>query len=400
MQSNKVKPKSESHPKTNTVCCFENQVISLCQTELESFWSQLPEEVIERILLWLPVASKVKFKSVCTKWKYLLQSDTYYSRKYQIEHAKQPWFFLCTTGKFSCAFDFQMNRWHRMPNPAIPRSSILAAAGNILCLGNLVADCKVLSVCNPLRKALKQLPPMSRVQLIHKTSITLHKDEEVHSYKIMVAGEEQSVMSTVINSRVYRLYTEIYDSRNGNWRMASNPLPHAKFGSDPGVWCNGLFYCITEMPYGVVTFDLQNGAWTELGAVMPCSIATPSLVEYRGQVILIGRVVENNQTQKIKIWQLQNSKSAGTSLLTWAVFQEMPSSIFSKFTAPLAPYSPLLCSAVGDWLCISTHLSLCPLAFNFCNKTWKWLPGDPLFPGKRTFHLLGLCFDPVSESQL
>lgn len=385
---------AESKPKS------EKQLLSAdcLQLETQSPWSGLPEEVIERILLCLPLASTVQFRSVCKKWNSLFLSDGYWRRRYRMDknqdqEVKRPaWFFLCTTGKFSCAFDFEMNRWYKIPSPSIPRMSIITAAGSVLCLGNLVTECKILSICNPIKKTVKQLPPTSRIQLIHKASMCLNKD--AHSYKIVVAGEENNIISAPINSRVYTLYTEIYDSSTGHWRMAGNPLPHAKFGSDPGVWCKGLFYCITELPYGVVRFDADNGIWSELDAAMPCSVSTPVLAESNGRLIMVGRVVNNlnKDIEKIQIWELQ---SVGGDIKAWTELQQMPPSIYSEFVAPLKFYSPLVCSAIGDWLCIVTHLSPCAIAFNLYNNTWKCLPSDPLFPGNRNFRLLGLCYNPA-----
>lgn len=404
-----IKSNPSNNVKTNTLsCACEKQVLEKEKKELESFWSLLPEELIDRILLCLPVATKVQFRSVCRKWKCLLQSDTYYRSKYQINPVREPWFLLCTSGKFSCAFDFEMKKWYRLPNPPIPHSSILGAAGSILCLGNLVADCKVLSLCNPMKKVLKQLPPMLRVELIHKISIALYKENgDTPYYKIMVAGEQSVMSPMMLNSRVYRLYTEIYDSKDGYWTMGGNPLPHEKFGCDPGVWCNGCFYCITEMPYGVVIFDPNHngGTWSKLAAPTPCSIASPSLVECKGHLILVGRVTIHNSNslgeETIQIWKLQSSDFDGTNAFTWTQVQHMPPSIYSEFTSPLKlSYAPLICCAVGECLCISTHLSPRPVAFSFSHNTWEWLSGDPLFPGNRNFHLLGFCFDPIGECLL
>jgi hypothetical protein len=96
-----------------------------------------------------------------------------------------------------------------------------------------------------------------------------------------------------MNSKIYRIYTEIYGSIVGYWRMAGNPLPHVKFGSDPGVWCNGFFYSIIEMPYRVVRFDLEKGAWTEIDATTPCSISTMSLATRNGCLIIVERMISN-----------------------------------------------------------------------------------------------------------
>jgi hypothetical protein len=42
---------------------------------------------------------------------------------------KGTWFFLCTNGKFSCTFDFEIDCWLKIPNPTIPHMSIITAVG-------------------------------------------------------------------------------------------------------------------------------------------------------------------------------------------------------------------------------------------------------------------------------
>ena len=96
---------------------------------------------------------------------------------------------------------------------------------------------------------------------------------------------------------------------------------------------------------------------------MPCSIYTLVLVERNGHLIMVGRVVNNlnKDIENIYIWELQ---SVGRDIKAWTELQQMPPSIYSEFMAPLKFYSPLVCSAIGDWLCIDTHLSPCEIAFN------------------------------------
>ena len=149
------------------------------------------------------------------------------------------------------------------------------------------------------------------------------------------------------------------------------------------------------MPYGVVTFDPENGIWTELDAAMPCSISTPSLAESNGRLMMVGKVVNklNNAIEKILIWELQYCMGSDSN--AWTELQQMPPSIYSEFVAPLKCYSPLVCCAIGDWLCIATHLSPHTIAFNLYNNIWKTLPVDLLFPGNRNFRLLDLCYKPA-----
>eukprot|EP00249_Psilotum_nudum_P005954 c19351_g1_i1 orf=263-1417(+) len=355
---------------------------------IESLWRALPEDLVEKILGWLPVTSKLRFKSACKNWNSLLSSDSYL--KYQSNHSQNGWFLLCTTGEVACAFDPSRNRWHKILKPVAPGKSVIAAGGGLLCLGNEVSECRVLSVWDPLVKMLTVLPKMPRVGLIHKATMVVER--ATNAYVIVVTGEDGTISR---NPHVYTLLTEVYDSFTGCWKTAGNPSPDAKFGSNPGVWCNGLFYCITELPYGLIVFDIRSGIWNELQVQMPECIFSPSLLNFGGQVLMAGLEVHGTRRRpsirSIKIWKLDSEG------MEWEVLQEMPQTILTEFLRTVSPFSPLVCAGVGSLLCITTHNTSRPVIFDMCTKSWRWMPSDPVFPKNRNFHLLGFCFQPFPQ---
>lgn len=363
-----------------------------------NIWSALPEDLMDRIFSCLPLISILRLRCVCRRWNSLVQSKRFQTALSRVS-PPQPWFILCTIGRALCSYDPSMNKWHTIIRPfnsnvlqygsvkISPCTSILSVSRSLLCLGNQVAECRVLLICNPITKIQRHLPQMLEISLIHKA--TMMMDSSNNSYKIMVSGENGLPTK---NPYIYELLTEVYDSLSNSWKMCGKPLPEAKFGSDPGVWCNNLFYCITELPYGVVIFDLKTESWSELAVQMPSSLSSPSLVECCSRLIMVGRALDQNETEdsirRIVIWELELGRKE------WVEIGRVPIEICRVFSAHLKFYAPFVCSGLGNHLYITTHRNPNVLVHDLCKNTWQWLPSDPFFPKKRDFHLLGFPFEP------
>eukprot|EP00250_Pteridium_aquilinum_P004920 c15097_g1_i2 orf=337-1896(-) len=381
-------------------------------------WSALPEDIIEKVLAWLPLTSVLRFRAVCRRWNSVLLSGSFLSSHSKSSLHRQPCFLLCTIGQFACTYDPSLGKWLTLLKPTSPGASVVASTGSLFCLGNQVAECRVLSVCNPITRSLRHLPAMYKLRLIHK--ITMFEDRRTNAYTIVVAGEDGLPTP---NPHSFNLITEVFDSCSNAWRAAEDPPTEAKFGSDPGVWFKGCFYCLTELPYGIVRFCADKGVWEEVSVAMPRSLDVPSLVTVRNRLLMVGRCRPNSQSRAsiaIRIWELVRSVKAMSKcgdnedldgvVLTkgytgacceyeWVEVIEMPSAIRSEFLAPLASYSPFVCAGVGSSIFITTHLSPKVLALDLSlsstnSAQWSWLPQDPLFPEKRDFHLLGFPFEP------
>lgn len=392
-------------------------VVSKANVKMDvRIWSALPEDIIEKVLARLPLTSVLRFRAVCRRWNSVLLSGSFLSSHSKSSLHRHPCFLLCTIGQFACTFDPSLGKWLTLLKPTSPGASVIASTGSLFCLGNQVTECRVLSVCNPITHSLRHLPAMHRLRLIHK--ITMCEDRCTNAYTIVVAGEDGLPTP---NPHNFNLITEVYNSNSNEWHAAEDPPPEAKFGSDPGVWFEGAFYCLTELPYGIVKFCAEEGVWEEVRVVMPPSLAVPSLVMARNRLLMVGRCGPNSERKAtaIRIWELVRSSketskcgdhedvvlskgyAGACNEYEWVEVLEMPSSISSEFLAPLATYSPFVCAGVGSSIFITTHLSPKVLVLDLSMPTananaahWSWLPQDPLFPKQRDFHLLGFSFEP------
>eukprot|EP01018_Ginkgo_biloba_P028649 Gb_34634 [translate_table: standard] len=349
-----------------------------------ALWSLLPEDLMDRILACLPLSNLLQLRCVCKRWNSLILSKKFQRSQREIS-ASRPSFLLCTMGRTACSYDPWMNKWHSIVRPAMAGTSVVAVGGSLLCMGNQVSECKILSICNPITKSVKQLPQMLQVSLIHKVSMIA--DRWNYSYKIMVSGENGLPTK---NPYTYELFTEVFDSTTNSWRMCGSPLSDIMFGTDPGVWCSGRFYCITELPYGIVVFDLRTEYWNDVPVLMPAFLKSPSLAECSGRLLMVGRVADKCRGGGIIIWELHHRE--------WVEIRRMPEDLHTEFMASLAFYSPFVCSGVGNEIYITTHLNPNIVVYDLCNHTWRWLPADPLFPNKRDSHLLGFCFQPSLDA--
>ncbi|MCO5549185.1 hypothetical protein L7F22_002651 [Adiantum nelumboides] len=390
-------------------------------------WSSLPEDIIEKVLAWVPLTSVLRFRAVCRRWNSVLLSGRFLSSHSKSSLHRQPCFLLCTIGQVSCTYDPSLGKWLTLLKPTSPGASVVASTGSLLCLGNQVTECRVLSVCNPITRSLRHLPAMSKLRLIHK--VTMVEDRNTNSYTIVVAGEDGLPMP---NPHNFNLITEVFNSRCNAWHAAEDPLPEANFGSDPGVWFQGSFYCLTELPYGIVRFCPEEGVWRKVSVVMPSSLSVPSLVTAKNRMMMVGRCKVDVQTGAaitIRLWELvqrrkemskqedditfhhEEQEGAGVVVNSWkenatvvhgdyewTEVMEMPRSVSNEFLAPLASYSPFVCVGVGSSIFMTTHLSPKVLVLDLGTGTsancWSWLPQDPLFPIHRDFHLLGFSFEP------
>ncbi|MCO5549139.1 hypothetical protein L7F22_002605 [Adiantum nelumboides] len=256
--------------------------------------SSLPDDVIEKIFALLPLQAKLVCRCVCRSWNSILSTDSLVSHTSNTDPrssrsaSSNACLMLTTRGPVAYTLDPLTNFWHGLSKPACPGASILAASHGLVCVGNQVSECRSLLIFNLLSKTWRLLPNMLHVGLLHK--VTMAMDPSSYAYIIIVTGEDTSKFR---GRSQYRLRTEVYDSVSALWRMAKDALPEAKFGSDPGVWHNGVFYCITEMPYGLTAFSLAEGRWMELSVEMPTSILHPSLVSCKGQLMMVGIQVGN-----------------------------------------------------------------------------------------------------------
>lgn len=381
-----------------------------------AIWSALPSDLIEKIAARLPIPAIFRLRCVCRTWTWLVRTPRFVALRADAPR-EAPWFLLCThSARMLPAYDRAAARWRCLPMPrAAPGTGLLAASASLVCYGDQIGECDFLTVCNPVTQALRPLPCMPRVRLIHKAGMLA--DRDARAYRVVVVGEMMlDGEDYTPPNHVYHLLCEVYDSATGEWTEGGLPLESAKFGTDPGAWRDGVFFCVTEMPYGVVCYDLAGrGVWTELGAPMPDGVHCPALAEFRGEVIMVAKVVDNTPPVRrltgFVIWQLVLSPPAAPSAAAaaaaapaeqqqqlkgeWVEMARVPADLTRDFFDNVPSVrTQLVVAVLGNDVMVTTYQCPNGLVYHADQNTWEWLPQDPFFPRFRDSHLMGFTIEP------
>lgn len=67
-------------------------------------WKKLPEELLEKVLLYVPFHSLARFRCVCKKWNKYVVEDTFKGLREQVSPQK-PWIVMTSTSDSLFAYD-------------------------------------------------------------------------------------------------------------------------------------------------------------------------------------------------------------------------------------------------------------------------------------------------------
>uniref|UniRef100_A0A7N0UFC9 F-box domain-containing protein n=1 Tax=Kalanchoe fedtschenkoi TaxID=63787 RepID=A0A7N0UFC9_KALFE len=122
----------------------------------------LPDDLLERILAYLPIASIFRAGSVCKKWREITSSKTFLWYASQTLSQK-PWYFMFTSSDepIGYAYDPILRKWHGIELPCINTSNLFVASSSGLVCFMENDSRSELSVCNPITREYKKLqePP-------------------------------------------------------------------------------------------------------------------------------------------------------------------------------------------------------------------------------------------------
>lgn len=397
----------------------------------ESLWSELPTDLLERVLAFLPPPAFFRFRAVCKKWDKIMYNSNFLKLCSEIS-AQRPWFVMFQTGPCDVvsAYNPSLSKWHRFSLSFLPtRVQGVAAAGGLLCCKGEVDGYRSLFVCNPITKTWRRLPPMRKKRIVPIVGLVV--DRSTKAYKVIAAGDD--LMSDGFNVR--DLTTEVYDSATNSWELSGGIPPRSDL--DLGVTlCQGFLYFVTYCPYGVLSYSIKQGVWKKIDASTPRYLTTPSLVECRGRLLMVGGVERKNVVRSIRIWELQrdtdreklladeellvrkcqdSSKegsrsgnvavqkpaalpcpegseiSPDASLMKWVEIARMPHKIRKDF---FKKSSDRYFSSVGhgDLICLTIYESPEVLVYDVSKRAWSWLPRYPSEDFEE--HLWGFPFDP------
>eukprot|EP00249_Psilotum_nudum_P006680 c19976_g1_i1 orf=146-1366(-) len=351
-----------------------------------SICGALPQDIIDRVILWLPIRSLVRAQSVCKDWNTLICSKRF-SNLYRRIPSQLPWLlvFPFDNGNVGLVYDPASYRWFHLSFSFLPCDSrVVATAEGLICSVPKTRMSKVWYVCNPISKSCKELPsPPGLFKLVFLV-VGMVVDKDAGSFKIVMAGSEL----VAEDSEQFILITETYDSTTHCWKRSDILLLDTPLSAWKAV-SGGFMYCVTgSVPYGVLAYNIKVGSWSEVRASMPADLTTVRLMDRNGKLLMVGGLGNHGITRDIGVWELQQT---GT-LSEWKEISWMPRDILRDFLKSLS--KSFTCIGQGDLIYFSSKKCQRVLEHNFCQKSWRWIPVSPHLVNPHYHLLRGFCCQP------
>ncbi len=328
--------------------------------EMDSgIWSELPHDLIVKILAWLPTPYVVRMRTVCKAWNALAFSADDMRRV----PTPEPWLLVCNYSSSSTfshtvsALDPVAQKWYTDIPLTLRDSSSVGGAGasaaassssnnthstdNVqVCTsaGGLLL-CRslehVLYTCNPLTKSWRQLPPcLAPVGGFTFEAFEMDVDASTGSFRIY-----HDLCRYDESDRCDRM-SELYDSETDSWKplrggggdgdgkgttTTVSPTAVAAAQDYAGgalpekiAFLNQALYWVAFLaPVSLRRYKLQTQTWSEIP--LPAlkapiyRIITANLVECNSRLLLVAAVLEGSECRKsLRVWELVETEESST----------------------------------------------------------------------------------------
>lgn len=266
----------------------------------DTIWAQIPDEVLIRVLSFLPLRMLFQLRVVCKRWSGMIQSSDFNRMCVDVKSpamAAHP--AICyvynRVGFRWAIYDNEERQWQLMPDLSnrseddrIKKREIYVASRGLLCLlevGN-VDLINSLTVWNPLTNHETEVPRFLSAWSFPLVRIMFH-DARTNSYKLILAGNQNYHPEDARYSA-----TEVFDSARGEWAEGGKLLPSLRFPFSNGAFCNGAVYYFASRPmtmYDILlVYDVGENEWSEIKHIVPSNTyCTPYLFECDGNLLTV-----------------------------------------------------------------------------------------------------------------
>ncbi|GAB4844545.1 hypothetical protein Ancab_037927 [Ancistrocladus abbreviatus] len=176
--------------------------------------SILPDELLERILAYLPIASIFRASCVCKKWHEIVTSKRFLSIVSDVL-AQKPWYFMFTSSDepVGYAYDPTLRKWYGIDLPCFVTSNwFVASSCGLLCFMNNGGRSE-LHVYNPITKCRKRLVEPAGLKLSDYTALSISVNKKSQGYIVSIVRSKQ----VPENFHQWNLSIHIYDSDTMMW---------------------------------------------------------------------------------------------------------------------------------------------------------------------------------------
>ncbi|KAJ4899200.1 F-box only protein 13 [Raphanus sativus] len=312
--------------------------------------SDLNEDVLERVLSWLPTSSYFRMTSVCKRWKSTQTSTTFKLACSQVP-SRDPWFFMISndsstsSSSSSFVYDSTDNSWRNLNRSLLHDRRDLftpvASSAGLLCFRCSVSGGFLLR--NPFTGSSREIPCQNynkTLQAVAMTTIT------PFSYKLVtISGDIPNLCfkfyesSSCSWSKEFELVkksntddddetgTVYFLSKTGNVVVAaSNHLqrsPSKQYSSVITVKDNVETVYFLSSHGTIIACDLTNRTFTHLPKLLPPFLEySIDLVECNGTMFVV-LLSEFYESASLRIWKLEKQSWVHVGMLPPSMSHEL-----------------------------------------------------------------------------
>lgn len=360
--------------------------------------SILPDELLERILAYLPVASIFRAGCVCKRWHEIVTSKRFL---WNLSHVipQKPWYFMFTSfdEPTGYAYDPILRKWYSIELPCIDTSNwfIASSCGLVCFMDN--DNRNELFVCNPITKIYKKLegPPGSDFSEYSALAISVNRASQSYTVAIVKSKEVPDNFSQSVIS------IHVYNSEDETWVTSLTEVLIGWRGGDESVICNGVLYFLVysigggypENRHALVTYNIANHS-SQLSLArsfipIPCPLTCGRLMNLKEKLVMVGGLGKRDRPDIIKgigIWVLNDGK--------WDEIARVPHKYFQGF----GELDDVFASSGTDGLIyIQSYGASALLTYDMNHKQWKWSQKCPVTKKFPLQLFTGFCFEPRLE---
>ncbi|KAA8520706.1 hypothetical protein F0562_015022 [Nyssa sinensis] len=295
----------------------------------------LPDDLLERILAYLPIASIFRAGCVCKRWHEIISSKRFLWNFSNVLSQK-PWYFMFTNSDESTgyAYDPILRKWYSIELPYIktPNWFIASSCGLVCFMDN--DSRSELYVCNPITKQCKRLQEPPGLKFPDYSALAISVNRISHNYIVSI------VKSKLVPGKLFQwdLSIHIYDSETMRWLTPLTEVLTGWRAGDESVICDGVLYFliypagggILENRHGLVTYNLSScsshGLLIRSFIPVPCSLTCGRLMNLKEKLVMVGGIGKQDRPDIIKgigIWVLNGKR--------WQEIARMPHKFFQGF---------------------------------------------------------------------
>ncbi|PKA66662.1 F-box/kelch-repeat protein [Apostasia shenzhenica] len=382
-----------------SVARFEqvNESNEEAEFDIVSLDNILPNDILERIFSFLPIASIFRAACVCKRW-----NDVVHSRKplWANRRPQKPWYFMftCNDTAEGYAYDPDLRKWYSIELPCIEKSNwFISSSSGLVCFMDSTTRSRIF-VCNPITRDWRRLITPPGVKSPDYSALSISMDRKSSSYDVIVVKTKQ-VPEDFLQ---WELAIHVYDSESELWATFASEVLVGWRGGDESVVCKGVLYCLIHcagaignplVRHGLVVYDLSvRSTQTSLKSTLipvPCSLTCGRLMNLNNKLVMVGGIAKRDRPDIIKgigIWVLHEKE--------WREVARMPHKYFQGF----GEFDDVFASSGSDDLIyIQSYGATALLAFDMNQRQWRWSQKCPVTKRFPLQLFTGFCFVPRLE---